>query len=124
MAQWLLQVCHWRPWEADPLEFRWKTNIILVRMSAMSTCPSCGHQNPSGTKRCEACDASILQQGQPAASDLEERVRSLLNQGRKIEAIKVFREATGAGLAEAKEAVEAVERGSEVASQAGPGDDL
>lgn len=37
-------------------------------------------------------------------------VRSLAVAGRKIEAIKVHREQTGAGLAEAKEAVEACER--------------
>jgi ribosomal protein L7/L12 len=38
-------------------------------------------------------------------------LRALLAEGRKIEAIKRYREATGAGLAEAKEAVEALERG-------------
>jgi ribosomal protein L7/L12 len=36
-------------------------------------------------------------------------VRSLLDQGPKIEAIKVYREATGAGLKEAKDAVENLE---------------
>ena len=36
-------------------------------------------------------------------------VRGLLQAGRKIEAIKVYREATGAGLAEAKQAVERIE---------------
>lgn len=44
-----------------------------------------------------------------------ERVRELLSKGNKIEAIKVFREATGAGLAEAKEQVE------QIAQQAGAG---
>jgi ribosomal protein L7/L12 len=39
---------------------------------------------------------------------LSERVKQLANDpSRKIEAIKVYREETGAGLAEAKEAVEA-----------------
>ena|ERR1051326_6611583 len=39
---------------------------------------------------------------------LSDRVKSLANDpSRKIEAIKVYREETGAGLAEAKEAVEA-----------------
>ena len=41
------------------------------------------------------------------ASDLSEEVRRLADSGRKIEAIKAYREATGAGLATAKEAVEA-----------------
>lgn len=37
----------------------------------------------------------------------------LLQQGRKIEAIKLYRERTGVGLAEAKDAVEAMETGQE-----------
>lgn len=45
---------------------------------------------------------------------LEDEVRTLLTGGRKIEAIKVYREATGAGLAEAKDAVERIERGDAV----------
>lgn len=36
-------------------------------------------------------------------------VRALLHDGRRIEAIKAYRGATGAGLAEAKSAVEALE---------------
>lgn len=40
-------------------------------------------------------------------------LQGLIQAGRKIEAIKVYREATGAGLAEAKEAVERmVDRGA------------
>ncbi|HEX4225064.1 MAG TPA: ribosomal protein L7/L12 [Pseudonocardiaceae bacterium] len=35
-----------------------------------------------------------------------DQVRSLLMQGRKIQAIKVYRELTGVGLKEAKEAIE------------------
>lgn len=38
-------------------------------------------------------------------------LQALVSEGRKIEAIKRYREATGAGLAEAKQAVEARERG-------------
>ncbi len=38
------------------------------------------------------------------------RIRDLLKTGRKIEAIKVYRQQTGAGLREAKEAVDAIER--------------
>jgi ribosomal protein L7/L12 len=43
--------------------------------------------------------------------DLEERIRSLLAEGRKIEAIRLYRDATDASLAAAKEAVEALEQG-------------
>lgn len=42
-------------------------------------------------------------------SDLQEQVRSLLLQGKKIEAIKIYRESTGFGLKEAKDAVELIE---------------
>jgi ribosomal protein L7/L12 len=45
------------------------------------------------------------------APALEEQVRRLVDQGRKIEAIKLYREVTGTGLKEAKEAVEMLERG-------------
>lgn len=40
----------------------------------------------------------------------EDEIRELIRQNRKIEAIKRVRDRTGLGLAEAKDAVEAVER--------------
>jgi ribosomal protein L7/L12 len=40
----------------------------------------------------------------------ETAIEHLLRRGNKIEAIKVYREKTGAGLKEAKDAVEAIER--------------
>ena len=46
--------------------------------------------------------------------NFESELQDLLAAGKKIEAIKLFRERTGAGLAEAKKAVEAMERGEEV----------
>lgn len=42
---------------------------------------------------------------------LLDQLRQLLRDDRKIEAIRLYREQTGAGLKEAKDAVEAVERG-------------
>ena len=47
-------------------------------------------------------------------------VRAALRRGNKIEAIKLYREATGSGLKEAKDAVEAMER----EPGGGPGDSL
>ena len=44
-------------------------------------------------------------------ADLEAQIIILLRLGQKIQAIKLYRQATGAGLKEAKEAVEALERG-------------
>jgi hypothetical protein len=40
---------------------------------------------------------------------LQEQVRSLLLQGKKIEAIRIYREASGLGLKESKDAVELIE---------------
>lgn len=50
--------------------------------------------------------------------DLEEEIRQLLSSGNKIQAIKVYREKTGAGLAEAKDAVEALAAGGAFDGQA------
>src|SRR5207302_9114522 len=70
-------------------------------------------------ERCENCGAwtdhrdkmSPGSEPAPAAIGLEERVRSLLAEGRKIEAIRAYRESTGAGLKEAKDVVDALEQG-------------
>jgi ribosomal protein L7/L12 len=48
-----------------------------------------------------------LEELEPAASG---EVALLVQRGKKIEAIKAYRDATGAGLKEAKDAVEAMER--------------
>jgi ribosomal protein L7/L12 len=45
-----------------------------------------------------------------ATVDWMERVKAQLRKGNKIEAIKIYREATGVGLKEAKDAVDAMER--------------
>ena len=42
--------------------------------------------------------------------ELEDEVRRLMGERRKIEAIKLYRETTGVGLKAAKEAVEALDR--------------
>ncbi|CAM3732786.1 ribosomal protein L7/L12 [Occultella aeris] len=49
-------------------------------------------------------------QGWGAGGGLSPRVAELLARGKKIEAIKVYREETGVGLKEAKDAVERFER--------------
>jgi ribosomal protein L7/L12 len=51
------------------------------------------------------------------APDARERIESLLREGRKIEAIKVYREASGSGLAEAKAAVEQIDAAASSNSQ-------
>lgn len=46
----------------------------------------------------------------PVAQDWEGEIRGLLKVGEKIAAIKLYRERTGAGLKDAKDAVERMER--------------
>src|SRR5262245_51612226 len=84
----------------------------------MAKCPSCSFENSPGTSHCERCSAQLGPGGAPGeVAGLEQRLRSLLEQGQKIEAIKLHREATGASLAEAKSHVDALEAGGSTAPQ-------
>lgn len=96
-------------------------------------CRLCGHQNPDKTERCERCAAWLVQSadvggvvpapGAPSAAGpeaLSVQVMELIAAGRKIEAIRVYREATGCGLLEAKNAVEAIEAGRQWPEQPVP----
>lgn len=96
----------------------------------MAQCPFCDKPVPVGVDRCPSCGAWLHQTDNPLSTHVpdspaaagsahdevwEADVRALVAQGQKIQAIKVYREHTGVGLAEAKSAVEHLERG-EVAS--------
>ncbi len=84
----------------------------------MPNCPKCGESNPSGTRMCGKCGTQFpnevagVSEAEPrqaqAIGAAEEDVLGALRAGRKIEAIKIYRKKTGVGLAEAKEAVEAM----------------
>jgi ribosomal protein L7/L12 len=76
----------------------------------MPTCPICDHGNPLGVDLCQRCGAPLAKSEAPATDE----ILALLAQGRKIEAIRVYREQTGVGLKEAKDAVEALERGESI----------
>lgn len=86
----------------------------------MPKCRFCEHKNPTGIDRCQNCGA-WLEQAIPSAlsgrrseelprqpRDLEGEILSLVRQGQMIAAIKLYREQTGSGLAEAKNAVESL----------------
>ena len=75
----------------------------------MPTCPACGRLTTQTVAACEHCGALIPRSANDNAA-LADRIRRLLADGRKIEAIRELRAETGAGLAEAKAAVEAIER--------------
>ena len=53
---------------------------------------------------------------------IENEIRELLASGNKIAAIKLYREETGIGLAEAKAAVESLEAGGSITQQIQPDD--
>ena len=89
----------------------------------MSKCPFCGHGNPAGVELCKGCGARVPEVAaepisppppsdaagpEPQPDEFESRVLEELRQGRKIGAIKIYREATGQGLKDSKEAVEAL----------------
>ncbi len=92
-------------------------------------CPHCGAPVKVATKQglvtCQYCGSSLKVTLDGVVTRETEKVyaghealipsiQQLLDRGRKIEAIKLYREQTGAGLKEAKEAVEAIERGENV----------
>ena len=55
-----------------------------------------------------------------SSQDLQQEILALLRHGRKIDAIKAYRVATSIGLKEAKDAVEAIERGESPHYQPSP----
>ena len=87
----------------------------------MPTCQACGRDNARGVELCRNCGARLkdvdaqppvaqpepsLEQAPGEASGLEGRVLALMREGRKIQAIKLYRGKTRTGLKEAKDAVE------------------
>jgi ribosomal protein L7/L12 len=79
----------------------------------MSCCPFCNHENAVGIRRCRNCGADLPEsiESAQALEDWRKEIRALLGEGQKIEAIKLYRQRTGVGLRQAKEAVEAIDRG-------------
>ncbi len=105
-------------------------------MTQTFNCPSCGAPldydgGPDFTIRCTFCNNVVIvpeslrtgsaKQAEPAPPETGHQtigripqwaeLTALVNDGKKLEAIKLFRELTGAGLKEAKDAVEKIEEG-------------
>jgi hypothetical protein len=89
----------------------------------MAKCRFCDHKNPAGVDRCQNCGAWIeakfdsapatpVSQAEakplPESDSLEGQVLALLEGGRKIQAVKLYREQTGCDLKAARDAVEAL----------------
>jgi len=81
---------------------------VSTRIRPADRCANCGAALTTiATQR----DGDNPYTAPQTVSAAEESIHELLAAGRKIEAIKLYREHTGAGLAEAKAAVEAIQRG-------------
>jgi ribosomal protein L7/L12 len=103
------------------LPVRWPAGHISLRLpapfaivDAMPQCTRCKKTVATDAARCPHCGAWLSQPAdapEPNHESLEDEIRSLLRQGRKIEAISLYREQVGVGLAAAKDAVERIGRG-------------
>jgi hypothetical protein len=92
----------------------------------MSKCRICNHDNPTGIDRCQNCgtwveqavssalagqgpaSGSVSEETAPDSQSLEGQVLALMQGRKKIEAVKLYRQQTGVGLKQAKDAVEAL----------------
>jgi large subunit ribosomal protein L7/L12 len=77
----------------------------------MPTCPSCHGQIEAGIDQCPHCRALIAGLPPLPSDGLVRRVQALLDNGQKIEAIKLYREEIASSLLDAKRAVEALDAG-------------
>ncbi|MEU8776243.1 ribosomal protein L7/L12 [Streptomyces sp. NPDC048606] len=79
----------------------WVTSTVTLRMRALQD-----RADRLERRLGLVLDHFGIEEPEPAGMD---RVRALAREGRAVSAIKVYREITGAGLVEAKQAVEAME---------------
>lgn len=108
----------------------------------MTSCPICNHVNPARAARCEKCNSWLAQAADiglkpqarvehpgehaggsppPLTPEFAAELQGLLRDGKKITAIARFREVTGLGLRESKDAVEALEAGRTMSALAADG---
>ena len=94
-----------------------------MKAEPLRHCQHCQQSVSDSAQFCEHCGGVLSDETSPGAI-VEGQVRQLLADGRKIEAIRIYREATNVGLAEAKHVVEDIERSvSPIASNPDDDDD-
>lgn len=101
----------------------------------MPKCPFCDYSNRPDAKECVKCKAPLQTQVSPGAADetasppipapapgsLDAEILGLMQGGKKIQAIKLYRERAGVGLKEAKDFVEALAAKHGISSPSGGG---
>ena len=83
----------------------------------MSTCRFCDQTVHPGADKCPSCGAPIDQPGVNTPDDLDQQVQRLLEQGKKLEAVKLYMNRTGVSLKEAKDVVESMPRAQNLAER-------
>ena len=86
----------------------------------MPKCRNCNDDVHPSIDQCPHCGAPM---DKPRAG-VAQQVRSLLDQGQKIAAVKLYKDQIGVGLAEAKQAVESMQAGTGPPSTSEIGGDL
>jgi ribosomal protein L7/L12 len=110
----------------EPVDSAFENEIVLLLQGGKKIGAIKLYRERTGVGLKEAKDAvEALERGEPLPtreavdSTMEAEIVRLLEGGKKIEAIKVYRERTGIGLKEAKDAVEAVTAQRGLPSRAG-----
>ncbi len=85
-----------------------RMNLPRNLFAMTSKCPFCNSTTRPDAISCPSCGESAS----TPATDLEREIRSLVEQGSKLEAVKVCRDRTGLSLLEAKQAVDDLAAGS------------
>lgn len=84
----------------------------------MDECPVCHQALASDADMCGNCRTLLgSEEASPSGAGLDEQLLELLRAGGKIDAIKLYRQQTRAGLTEATDAVEALAAKHGVAPQ-------